>query len=114
MHIYERALFRRLHLLLSTLLGEEGLQYSVPGMKRESFMTTLSIFRSIKCSKDVVDANKTKVRSVLVSFLHLFSCTSIRLLAVSDDLKLRYVVCRLYMLYVILVFLLQRSYVQMR
>ncbi|KAF7094903.1 hypothetical protein CFC21_097177 [Triticum aestivum] len=49
-----------LHLLLSTLLGEEGLQYSVPGMKKESFMTTLSIFRSIKCSKDVVDANKTK------------------------------------------------------
>ncbi|EMS45215.1 Sister chromatid cohesion protein PDS5-like protein B [Triticum urartu] len=51
---------RPLHLLLSTLLGEEGLQYSVPGMKKESFMTTLSIFRSIKCSKDVVDANKTK------------------------------------------------------
>uniref|UniRef100_A0A453RCT5 Uncharacterized protein n=1 Tax=Aegilops tauschii subsp. strangulata TaxID=200361 RepID=A0A453RCT5_AEGTS len=49
-----------LHLLLSTLLGEEGLQYSVPGMKKESFMTTLSIFRSIKCSKDAVDANKTK------------------------------------------------------
>ncbi|KAE8771343.1 Sister chromatid cohesion protein PDS5-like protein B [Hordeum vulgare] len=49
-----------LHLLLSTLLGEEGLQYSVPGMKKESFVTTLSILRSIKCSKDVVDANKTK------------------------------------------------------
>ncbi|KAM0917721.1 hypothetical protein ACQ4PT_009179 [Festuca glaucescens] len=53
-------IYWRLHLVLSTLLGEEGLQYSVPGMKKESFMTTLSIFRSIKCSKDVVDANKTK------------------------------------------------------
>ncbi|CAM0914059.1 unnamed protein product [Alopecurus aequalis] len=53
-------IYWRLHLLISTLLGEEGLQYSVPGMKKESFMTTLSIFGSIKCSKDVVDANKTK------------------------------------------------------
>ncbi|XP_010227757.1 sister chromatid cohesion protein PDS5 homolog A isoform X2 [Brachypodium distachyon] len=53
-------IYWRLHLLLSTLLGEEGSQYSVPGMKKESFMTTISIFRSIKCSEDVVDVNKTK------------------------------------------------------
>lgn len=82
MHIYERAPSRPLHLLLSTLLGEEGLQYSVPGMKKESFMTTLSIFRSIKCSKDVVDANKTKVSKCSS---HLLSCTVIRLLAIGVD-----------------------------
>jgi hypothetical protein len=80
-HIYERALSRRLHLVLSTLLGEEGLQYSIPGMKKESFMTTLSILRSIKCSKDVVDANKTKVSKCLyvsifyICFMvHFFVC----------------------------------------
>uniref|UniRef100_A0A0D9WPC5 Uncharacterized protein n=1 Tax=Leersia perrieri TaxID=77586 RepID=A0A0D9WPC5_9ORYZ len=49
-----------LHLLLSTLLGEEGLQHSVRGMKKESFTTIISIFRSIKCSQDSVDVNKTK------------------------------------------------------
>ncbi|KAL5199789.1 hypothetical protein ABZP36_020992 [Zizania latifolia] len=53
-------IYWRLHLLLSVLLGEEGLQHSVPGMKKESFTTIVSIFRSIKCSQDVVDVNKTK------------------------------------------------------
>ncbi|XP_062233052.1 sister chromatid cohesion protein PDS5 homolog A-like [Phragmites australis] len=53
-------IYWRLHLILSTLLGEEGLQLSVPGMKKESFTTIISIFKSIKCSQDVVDVNKTK------------------------------------------------------
>ncbi|KAL6596694.1 hypothetical protein ACP70R_047337 [Stipagrostis hirtigluma subsp. patula] len=59
-YVDQRALSRRLHLILSTLLGEEGLQHSVPGMKKESFTTLISIFKSIKCSQDVVDVNKTK------------------------------------------------------
>jgi sister chromatid cohesion protein PDS5 len=50
-----------LHLTLSTLLGEEGLQHIVPDMKKESFTKIISIFKSIKCSQDVVDVNKTKV-----------------------------------------------------
>ncbi|WVZ81535.1 hypothetical protein U9M48_028901 [Paspalum notatum var. saurae] len=53
-------IYWRLHLVLSTLLGEGGLQYNVPGMKKESFTTIISIFNSIKCSQDVVDGNKTK------------------------------------------------------
>lgn len=53
-------IYWRLHLLLSILLGEEGLQHSVPGMKKESFTTIVSIFKSIKYSQDVVDVNKTK------------------------------------------------------
>ncbi|RLM55759.1 hypothetical protein C2845_PM10G10930 [Panicum miliaceum] len=53
-------IYWRLHLILSILLGEEGLQHSVPGMKKESFTTMISIFKSIKCSQDVVDGNKTK------------------------------------------------------
>lgn len=60
-YIYQEAFSRRLHLILSILLGEEGLQHSVPGMKKESFTTIISIFKSIKCSQDVVDGNKTKV-----------------------------------------------------
>ncbi|KAJ1259018.1 hypothetical protein BS78_10G121300 [Paspalum vaginatum] len=53
-------IYWRLHLVLSTLLGEGGSQYNVPGMKKESFTTIISIFNSIKCSQDVVDGNKTK------------------------------------------------------
>ncbi|CAL5047345.1 unnamed protein product [Urochloa decumbens] len=53
-------IYWRLYLILSILLGEEGLQHSVPGMKKESFVTIISIFKSIKCSQDVVDGNKTK------------------------------------------------------
>ncbi|CAL5052458.1 unnamed protein product [Urochloa decumbens] len=53
-------IYWRLYLILSILLGEEGLQHSVPGMKKESFATIISIFKSIKCSQDVVDGNKTK------------------------------------------------------
>ncbi|KAF0904436.1 hypothetical protein E2562_034511 [Oryza meyeriana var. granulata] len=53
-------IYWRLHLILLILLGEEGLQHSVPGMKKESFTTIVSIFKSIKCSQDVVDVNKTK------------------------------------------------------
>nr|ABC94594.1 AF-4 domain containing protein-like protein [Oryza sativa Indica Group] len=53
-------IYWRLHLLLLILLGEEGLQHSVPGMKKESFTTIVSIFKSIKYSQDVVDVNKTK------------------------------------------------------
>ncbi|XP_006656003.1 sister chromatid cohesion protein PDS5 homolog A [Oryza brachyantha] len=53
-------IYWRLHMLLSILLGEEGLQHSVPGMKKESLTTIISIFRSIKCSQDAVDVNKTK------------------------------------------------------
>ncbi|KAG2605958.1 sister chromatid cohesion protein PDS5 homolog A-like isoform X3 [Panicum virgatum] len=53
-------IYWRLHLILSILLGEEGLQHSVPSMKKESFTTIISIFKSIKCSQDVVDGNKTK------------------------------------------------------
>ncbi|KAL6909914.1 hypothetical protein ACP4OV_001573 [Aristida adscensionis] len=56
----EGSIQRRLHLILSTLLGEEGLQHNVPGMKKESFITIISIFKSIKCSQDVVDVNMTK------------------------------------------------------
>jgi len=60
-YIFIKKLFaRRLHLILSILLGEEGLQHSVPSMKKESFTTIISIFKSIKCSQDVVDGNKTK------------------------------------------------------
>ncbi|CAN6201777.1 unnamed protein product [Urochloa humidicola] len=54
-------IYWRLYLILSILLGEEGLQHSVPGMKKESFSTIISIFKSIKCSQDVVDGNKTKI-----------------------------------------------------
>ncbi|AQL03161.1 binding [Zea mays] len=50
----------RLYLILSILLGEEGLQHSVPGMKKDSFTTIISIFKSIKSSQDVVDGNKNK------------------------------------------------------
>ncbi|CAN6221625.1 unnamed protein product [Urochloa humidicola] len=53
-------IYWRLYLILSILLGEEGLQHSVRGMKKESFTTIISIFKSIKCSQDVVDGNKTK------------------------------------------------------
>ncbi|TVU11623.1 hypothetical protein EJB05_45218 [Eragrostis curvula] len=53
-------IYWRLHLALSTLLGGEGLQHIVPGMRKESFTTIISIFKSIKCSQDVVDVNKTK------------------------------------------------------
>ncbi|KAG2611293.1 sister chromatid cohesion protein PDS5 homolog A-like isoform X2 [Panicum virgatum] len=54
-------IYWRLHLILSILLGEEGLRHSVPSMKKESFTTIISIFKSIKCSQDVVDGNKTKI-----------------------------------------------------
>ncbi|KAF8650467.1 hypothetical protein HU200_063832 [Digitaria exilis] len=54
-------IYWRLHLILSVLLGEEGLQHSVPGMKKESFTTIISIFKSIKRSQDVVAGNKTKI-----------------------------------------------------
>ncbi|EER88261.2 hypothetical protein BDA96_10G149900 [Sorghum bicolor] len=53
-------IYWRLHLIFSILLGEEGLQHSVPGMKKDSFTTIISIFKSIKSSQDVVDGNKTK------------------------------------------------------
>ncbi|TKW20995.1 hypothetical protein SEVIR_4G191000v4 [Setaria viridis] len=53
-------IYWRLHLILSILLGEKGLQHGVPGMKKESFTTLISIFKSIKHSQDVVDGNKTK------------------------------------------------------
>ena len=78
-YIFIKKLFaRRLHLILSILLGEEGLQHSVPSMKKESFTTIISIFKSIKCSQDVVDGNKTKVTMCLiVFFLHLGYCTSV-------------------------------------
>nr|CAB3467823.1 unnamed protein product [Digitaria exilis] len=60
-HILNMLTNWRLHLILSILLGEEGLQHSVPGMKKESFTTIISIFKSIKRSQDVVDGNKTKI-----------------------------------------------------
>ncbi|AQK83804.1 binding, partial [Zea mays] len=53
-------IYWRLYLILSILLGEEGLQHSVPGMKKDSFTTIISIFKSIKSSQDVVDGSKTK------------------------------------------------------
>jgi sister-chromatid-cohesion protein PDS5 len=75
-------IYWRLHLILSILLGEEGLQHSVPGMKKESFTTIISIFKSIKCSQDVVDGNKTKVTMCLiVFFLHLGCYTYLLLLS---------------------------------
>ncbi|XP_062228684.1 sister chromatid cohesion protein PDS5 homolog A-like [Phragmites australis] len=58
-------IYWRLHLILSTLLGEEGLQHSGPDMKKESFTTILSIFKSIKCAQDVVDIKKTKTLHAL-------------------------------------------------
>jgi sister chromatid cohesion protein PDS5 len=67
---------RRLYLILSILLGEEGLQHSVPGMKKDSFTTIISIFKSIKSSQDVVDGNKNKVKMCWAVFtLHLSCCT---------------------------------------
>lgn len=53
-------IYWRLHMVLSILLGEESLQSNVPGMKKESITTIISIFKSIKCSQDVVDGTKTK------------------------------------------------------
>ncbi|XP_073010251.1 sister chromatid cohesion protein PDS5 homolog A isoform X2 [Typha latifolia] len=52
----------RLHLFLSVLLhGDEGSQAgSVPSRKSESFTTIVSIFRSIKCSEDLVDGKRSK------------------------------------------------------
>ncbi|KAL5225230.1 hypothetical protein ABZP36_011869 [Zizania latifolia] len=69
-------IYWRLHLLLLVLLGEEGLQHIVPGMKKESFTTIVSIFRTIKCSQDVVDVNKTKT---LHAICDLGICISKRL-----------------------------------
>jgi hypothetical protein len=63
-YIYDQTFSRRLYLILSILLGEEGLQHSVPGMKKDSFTTIISIFKSIKSSQDVVDGSKTKVKCV--------------------------------------------------
>jgi hypothetical protein len=60
-HINPKNICRQLHLTLSTLLGEQGLQHIVPGMKKESFTTIISIFKSIKYSQDIVDVTKTKV-----------------------------------------------------
>lgn len=86
MHILMKKTFsRRLYLILSILLGEEGLQHSVPGMKKDSFTTIISIFKSIKSSQDVVDGNKTKVKMCLTVFsLHLGCCTCSLLLSATQ------------------------------
>jgi len=108
-YIYEKTFSRRLYLILSILLGEEGLQHSVPGMKKDSFTTIISIFKSIKSSQDVVDGNKTKVKMCFDCAFSSFGLLYM-IVATKCDLMFLYAVCRLCVLYVILVLLLQRGY----
>lgn len=99
-YIYEKTFSRRLHLIFSILLGEEGLQHSVPGMKKDSFTTIISIFKSIKSSQDVVDGNKTKVKICFDCFLFIWVAVHM-IIATKCDLCSYIVICCLQTLYAI-------------
>lgn len=54
-------LFRRLYLIISLLIHKDEDVKSEAGNNRESIFPIVSLFHSIKCSEDKVDAAKSKV-----------------------------------------------------